>query len=56
MLAVDERDGAASNALILKNAARQPMVRDHTIHHATASGLLAGLAAQDSSAALARRL
>jgi DNA replication protein DnaC len=42
--------------MILKNVAHQAVVRGHTVRFATASDMLADLAAQDSSAALARRL
>jgi DNA replication protein DnaC len=42
--------------MILKNIAHQAVVRGHTVRFATASDMLADLAAQDSSAALARRL
>lgn len=42
--------------MILKNVAHQGVVRGHTVRFATASDMLADLAAQESSAALARRL
>lgn len=42
--------------MILKNAAHQAVVRGHTVRFATASDMLADLADQDSSSALARRL
>lgn len=42
--------------MILKNVAHQAVLRGHTVRFATASDMLADLAAQDSSAALARRL
>jgi DNA replication protein DnaC len=42
--------------MILKNIAHQALVRGHTVRFATASDMLADLAAQDSSSALARRL
>jgi DNA replication protein DnaC len=42
--------------MVLKNVAHQAVVRGHTVRFATASDMLADLAAQDSSAALARRL
>jgi DNA replication protein DnaC len=42
--------------MILKNVAHQALVRGHTVRFATASDMLADLAAQDSSTALARRL
>src|SRR5688572_12197167 len=42
--------------MILKNVAHQAVVRGHTVRFATASDMLAELAAQESSAALARRL
>ncbi|WP_437629891.1 ATP-binding protein [Sorangium sp. So ce854] len=42
--------------MILKNAAHQAVVRGHTVRFSTASDMLADLAAQDSSTALARRL
>jgi DNA replication protein DnaC len=42
--------------MILKNVAHQAVVRGHTVRFATASDMLSDLAAQDSSAALARRL
>lgn len=42
--------------MILKNVAHQAVVRGHTVRFATASDMLADLAAQDSSAALARHL
>jgi DNA replication protein DnaC len=42
--------------MILKNVAHQAVVRGHTVRFSTASDMLADLAAQDSSAALARRL
>jgi len=42
--------------MILKNVAHQAVVRGHNVRFATASDMLADLAAQDSSAALARRL
>jgi len=42
--------------MILKNVAHQAVVRGHTVRFATASDMLADLAAQDSSASLARRL
>jgi DNA replication protein DnaC len=42
--------------MILKNVAHQALVRGHTVRFATASDMLADLAAQDSSSALARRL
>ena len=42
--------------MILKNVAHQAVVRGHTVRFATASDMLSDLAAQESSAALARRL
>lgn len=42
--------------MILKNVAHQAVVRGHTVRFATASDMLADLASQESSAALARRL
>jgi DNA replication protein DnaC len=42
--------------MILKNVAHQAVVRGHTVRFATASDMLADLAAQESSAALGRRL
>jgi DNA replication protein DnaC len=42
--------------MILKNIAHQAVVRGNTVRFATASDMLADLAAQDSSAALGRRL
>ncbi len=42
--------------MILKNVAHQAVVRGYTVRFATASDMLADLAAQESSAALARRL
>jgi DNA replication protein DnaC len=42
--------------MILKNVAHHAVVRGHTVRFSTASDMLADLAAQDSSAALARRL
>ncbi len=42
--------------MILKNLAHQAVVRGHNVRFATASDMLADLAAQESSAALARRL
>jgi DNA replication protein DnaC len=42
--------------MILKNVAHQAVVRGHTVRFATASDMLADLAAQDSSTALSRRL
>jgi len=42
--------------MILKNIAHQAVLRGNTVRFATASDMLADLAAQDSSAALARRL
>lgn len=42
--------------MILKNVAHQAVVRGHTVRFATASDMLADLAAQDSSASLARHL
>jgi DNA replication protein DnaC len=42
--------------MILKNIAHQAVVRGHTVRFATASDMLADLAAQESSVALARRL
>lgn len=42
--------------MILKNIAHQAVVRGHSVRFATASDMLADLAAQDSSAALGRRL
>ncbi len=42
--------------MILKNVAHHAVVRGHTVRFATASDMLADLAAQDSSASLARRL
>jgi DNA replication protein DnaC len=41
--------------MILKNVADQAVVRGHTVRFATASDMLADLAAQESSVALARR-
>ncbi len=42
--------------MILKNVAHQAVVRGHNVRFATASDMLADLAAQESSAAIARRL
>jgi DNA replication protein DnaC len=42
--------------MILKNVAHQAVVRGHNVRFTTASDMLADLAAQESSAALARRL
>jgi DNA replication protein DnaC len=42
--------------MILKNVAHQAVVQGHSVRFSTASDMLADLAAQDSSAALARRL
>jgi len=42
--------------MILKNVAHQAVVRGHTVRFSTASDMLADLAAQESSPALARRL
>ncbi len=42
--------------MILKNVAHQAVVRGHTVQFATASDMLADLAGQESSIALARRL
>ncbi|WP_437303919.1 ATP-binding protein [Sorangium sp. So ce388] len=42
--------------MILKNLAHQAVIRGHTVRFSTASDMLADLAAQESSAALARRL
>jgi DNA replication protein DnaC len=42
--------------MILKNVAHQAVVRGHTVRFATASDMLSDLAAQESSAALGRRL
>jgi DNA replication protein DnaC len=42
--------------MILKNIAHQAVLRGNTVRFATASDMLADLAAQDSSLALARRL
>lgn len=42
--------------MVLKNIAHQAVVRGHTVRFTTASDMLADLAAQDSSAALGRRL
>jgi DNA replication protein DnaC len=42
--------------MILKNVAHHAVVRGHTVRFATASDMLADLAAQDSSVALGRRL
>lgn len=42
--------------MILKNVAHHAIVRGHTVCFATASDMLADLAAKDSSSALARRL
>lgn len=42
--------------MILKNVAHQAVVRGHTVQFTTASDMLADLAAQESSVALARRL
>jgi DNA replication protein DnaC len=42
--------------MILKNIAHHAILRGHTVRFATASDMLADLAAQDSSSALARRL
>jgi DNA replication protein DnaC len=42
--------------MILKNIAHQAIVQGHTVRVTSASDMLAELAAQDSSAALARRL
>jgi DNA replication protein DnaC len=43
-------------SMILKNLAHHALVRGHTVRFTTASDMLADLAAQDSSAALARRM
>jgi DNA replication protein DnaC len=42
--------------MVLKNVAHQAVVRGHTVRFATASDMLADLAGQESSVALARRL
>lgn len=42
--------------MILKNVAHHAVVRGHTVRFATASDMLADLAAQESSVALSRRL
>jgi DNA replication protein DnaC len=42
--------------MILRNVAHQATLRGHTVRFATASDMLADLAAQESSAALSRRL
>ncbi len=42
--------------MILKNVAHQAVVRGHTVQFTTASDMLADLAGQESSVALARRL
>jgi len=42
--------------MILKDVAHQAVVRGHTVRFSTASDMLADLAAQESSPALARRL
>ena len=42
--------------MIIKNVAHQAVVRGHTVRFATATDMLAHLAAQESSPALARRL
>jgi DNA replication protein DnaC len=42
--------------MILKNVAHQALIRGHTVRFATASDMLADLAAQESSPALARRM
>jgi DNA replication protein DnaC len=42
--------------MILKNVAHQAVLRGHTVRFTTASDMLADLAAQDSSVAVARRL
>jgi len=42
--------------MILKNVAHQAVVRGHNVRFATASDMLADLAAQESSVAIARRL
>ena len=42
--------------MVLKNVAHQAVVRGHNVRFATASDMLADLAAQESSAALGRRL
>jgi DNA replication protein DnaC len=42
--------------MILKNVAHQAVVRGQTVRFATASDMLADLAAQDSSSSLAQRL
>lgn len=42
--------------MILKNVAHQAVVRGHTVQFSTASDMLADLAGQESSVALARRL
>jgi len=42
--------------MILKNVAHQAVVRGHSVRFSTASDMLADLAAQESSAALGRRL
>lgn len=42
--------------MILKNVAYQAVVRGHNVRFATASDMLADLAAQDSSSSLSRRL
>jgi DNA replication protein DnaC len=43
-------------SMILQNVAHHALVRGHTVRFANASDMLADLAAQDSSSALARRL
>lgn len=43
-------------SMILKNVAHHAVVRGHTVRFSTASDMLADLARQESSAALARRL
>lgn len=43
-------------SMILRNLAHHALVRGHTVRFTTASDMLADLAAQDTSAALARRL
>jgi DNA replication protein DnaC len=42
--------------MILKNVAHQALIRGHTVRFVTASDMLADLAGQESSTALARRL
>lgn len=42
--------------MLIRNLAHQALLRGHTVHFTTASDMLSDLAAQDSSAALARRL